>query len=107
MSEGVKTGVSVYPDHLYLQENGDIDKTDAEPNITITLHTPLKCDHQHSCSIKINLRIVSNCKYLISLKFVVKLTIFSRYRIAEISRRCIIKMPRDFGVTKHVFVWNL
>ena len=65
LSEGVKTGVSVVPGSLYLWENGDIDRNDNEPNITLTLHTPLKCDHQHSCSLQIDLRIINNCKFRI------------------------------------------
>ena len=84
MSEGVKTGVSVIPDRLYLRENGDSDESDIEPNITITLHTPLKCDQQHSCSLQIDIRIINNCKFRIFVKYHVHQTFLSLQGCGEV-----------------------
>ena len=57
MSEGMKTGVSITPDTLHLQENGR-----DEANITITLHTPLQCPTSSSCSLDIALTVQNDCK---------------------------------------------
>ena len=58
MSAGIRTGVSIVPEKLHLQETG----ADAG-NITITLHTPLPCssspDH---CSLNLALSVHNNCE---------------------------------------------
>ena len=62
MSRGVKTGISVIPDKLHLQENSDDGL-----NVSIVLHTPLQCSAapslSSSCSLQISLAVRNNCKF--------------------------------------------
>ena len=60
MSEGIKTGLSISPETLHLQENGS-----HEANITITLHTPLQCSSS-SCSLDIALAVHNDCKIIVN-----------------------------------------